>query len=182
MWWGGGGKGWRGVRAERREGEREKVFYLPVSVCLSVCLPASVSVCLSVCMSVFLSVCLSLIDYEYISSVICNCRSLSVFLCLSVSVCLSVCLSLPPPPPPSHHPTSTVPRVISVICSLFGRSFRSIHRVTGDLQSVAIERSFRHRRDSFIAGVNFQSSKPLIAPASIYLERNNSSPGLGVLL
>ena len=155
-----------------RVGGREGNSVLSACVCLC----QSLCFCLSLSLSLLYCYRLCVCQFCHMQLSLSVCLSLSLCLCL----CLSLCLSLSPPPSP--HPTSTVPRVISVICSLFGRSFRSIHRVTGDLQSVAIERSFRHRRDSFIARINFQSSKPLIAPTSIYLERNNSSPGLGVLL
>ena len=59
-----------------------------LSVCVSVCLSVRLSVCLSVCVSVCLSVCLSVC--------VSVCLSVSVSVCLSVCqcVCLCVCLSV----------------------------------------------------------------------------------------
>ena len=60
-------------------------LFLPLSVCLSVCLPSNkdMSVCLSVCMYVCLSVCP--VTKLFLSV----CLSVCMYVCLSV--CLSVC-------------------------------------------------------------------------------------------
>jgi hypothetical protein len=68
------------------------IFFVCLSVCLSVCLFVCLSVCLLVCLSVCLLVCLSVCLLVCLSACLLVCLSACLLVCLSV--CLYVCLSV----------------------------------------------------------------------------------------